>query len=192
MCSFSLFPQISYTFPPPPHGCYMFTPQNVLHIHPPLHNGCCAFTLHPQWALYFNPLPPPMDVTSPPHNGCYPPYNGFYPPTDNGCYPPPTNGLGLCSGTRFIVITVNRHRYQNRYGHSYSFDIHFDMFLTRYTRKMHEIYVFCSELCWKRLCWHVNCALPLFCAGARLSQCTRIQEISCWEDIEEAILVGIC
>ncbi len=55
--------------------------------------------------------------------------------------------LGLCTGTRFIVIPVNRHRYQNRYGHSYSFDIHFDMFLTRYTRKMQEIYVFCGELC---------------------------------------------
>ncbi len=36
--------------------------------------------------------------------------------------------LGLFTGSRFIVIPVNRHRYQNRYGHSYSFDIHFDMF----------------------------------------------------------------
>ncbi len=59
--------------------------------------------------------------------------------------------LGLCTGTWFIVIPVNRHRYQNRYGHSYSFDIHFDMFLTRYTKKMQEIYVFCGELCWKRV-----------------------------------------
>ncbi len=99
--------------------------------------------------------------------------------------------LGLGTGTRFIVVPVNRHRYHNRYGHSYSFDIHFDMFLTRYTRKMQEIYVFYGELCWKRLCWHVNCALPLFCTGARLSQCARIQEISCWEEVEEAILVGI-
>ncbi len=86
--------------------------------------------------------------------------------------------LGLCTNTRFIIIPVNRHRYQNRYDHSYSFDIHFDMFLTRYIWKMQEIYVFCSELCWKRLCWHVNCDLPLFCAGARFSQRTRIQEIS--------------
>ncbi len=37
-----------------------------------------------------------------------------------------------------------------------------------------------------------NLRIPLFCAGARLSQHARIQEISCWEDIEEAILVGIC
>ncbi len=56
--------------------------------------------------------------------------------------------LGLFTSTQFIVILVNRHRYQNPYGHSYSFNIHFDMFLTdgycmtRYTRKMQEIYVF--------------------------------------------------
>ncbi len=69
------------------------------------------------------------------------------------------SSLGLCTGTRFIVISVNRHQYHNRYVHSYSFDIHFDMFLTRYTWKMLEIYVFWCELCWKRLCWHVNCVL---------------------------------
>ncbi len=40
-------------------------------------------------------------------------------------------------------------------------------------------------------CWHVNCAFPLFCAGASLSQRARIQEISCWEDVKEAILIGI-
>ncbi len=50
---------------------------------------------------------------------------------------------------------------------------------------MQEIYVFCGELCWKRLCWHVNCA------ETRLSQRAKIQEISCWEDIEEAILISI-
>ncbi len=99
--------------------------------------------------------------------------------------------LGLCTSTQFIIISVNRHRYQNQYGHPYSFDIHFDMFLTRNTWKMQENYFFCSELCWKLLCWHVNCVLPLFCAGTKLSQRTTIQEISCWEDIEETILVGI-
>ncbi len=55
--------------------------------------------------------------------------------------------VGFCTGTRFIIIPVIRYQYQNRYGHSYSFDIHFDMFLTRYTRKLQEIYVFCSKLC---------------------------------------------
>ncbi len=39
----------------------------------------------------------------------------------------------------------------------------------------------------KLLCWQVNCMLPLFCAGVRLSQYMRIQEISHWEDVEEAI-----
>ncbi len=62
--------------------------------------------------------------------------------------------LGLCTGTWFIVIPVNRHLYQNRYGYPYSFD----MFLTRNIRKMQEIYVFCGELCRKLLCWHVNSA----------------------------------
>ncbi len=99
--------------------------------------------------------------------------------------------VGLCTGTRLIVIPVNKHRYQNRYGHSYSFDIHFDMSLTKYTWKMQEIYVFCGELCWKSLCWHVIYVLPLFCTDTRLSKRLKIQEISFWEDIEEAFLVGI-
>ncbi len=50
--------------------------------------------------------------------------------------------IDLCTGTWFIIIPVNRHRYQNQYGHPYSFVIHFVMFLTRNTRKMQDIYVF--------------------------------------------------
>ncbi len=41
-------------------------------------------------------------------------------------------------------------------------------------------------------CFVLNCTLPLFCAGMRLSQHMRIQEITYREDMKEAVLVGIC
>ncbi len=92
-----------------------------------------------------------------------------------------------------IEWTVKWLRYQNWYGHPYSFNIHFDIFLTWNMKNGRNLfYVFCGEVCWKLLCWHFNCAFLLFYTGARLSQRARIQEISCWEDIEEAILVDIC
>ncbi len=41
-------------------------------------------------------------------------------------------------------------------------------------------------------CFVLNWTCPRFCAGARLSQRVRIQEISTWEDVEEGILTGLC
>ncbi len=87
--------------------------------------------------------------------------------------------LGLCTSTRFIGILVNMHRYQNRYGYSYSFNIHFDMFLTRYTGKMQEIYV---------LLWTVLKTSVLTCKQSASALLRRCEIVTACENSRDFLL----
>ncbi len=103
----------------------------------------------------------------------------------------------------------DRYWYLNNYGcipvhsvplHRY-FGFGFWTGISSLVKPVLESYHFQSEILWKcmestsfavnnvenltiNFCLVLKCMLPLFCVGARSIQSARIQEISCWEDVE--------
>ncbi len=118
------------------------------------------------------------------HAGCFP--SNHYSIRDCSQCSTPVHGYTVTPGLQL--------RYQNRFSHYCPFDIHFDIFSVRNTLKCMKYISFAVnkvENLNVNFWFVLNQTLLLFCAGARLSQRARIQEISSRDDMEEAILVGI-
>ncbi len=93
-------------------------------------------------------------------------------------------GTQLYHNTRFVA-SISEPVF-----HCCPFDIHFDIFCPKYFKRTCNLCLAVNsvENLTTYFCFALNCMLPLFCAGVRFQQCARIQEISCWEEVEKAIV----